>query len=1050
MIEWFARNPVAANLLLIAIVAAGLFTLENKIPLEVFPSFEVDVVTITTAVRGATPLAVEDSITSRIEDAVADLPGIKRITSRSAENVSSVSVEVLDSYDSQILLNDIKLRVDSIAALPGDAERPVITLVDTTSSIISVVASGALSEQQLRQLGETLRAEMVQLPGVAKVEFAGVRNPEITVEVEPDVLRAYNFTLQQIGQAIQAGSIDVSAGNILTRNTDLLIRTDRQAYSTDEFARIPVLSTRDGVTVRLGDIATIRDDFEGTGLRTLMNGRPAVSMDIYPELNASAIEVATVVKKYVVERQQQLSTGIFLDYWLDDSEVVKSRLRTLTNSAIQGGILVVLVLAIFLRPAVAFWVCLGIPVCFIGSFIFMDLLGVTLNIITLFAFIVVLGIVVDDAIVTGENVYRHMQFETDTLTAAINGTKEVAVPVTFGILTTVAAFLPMAFIEGARGAIFAQIPAVVIPILLLSLVESKLILPAHLRHVRLHQGEGHSSLNRLANWQRNVSRKLETSIIRYYQPILARCIQHPYLTLIVALSISSVIVAFALSGWLRFNFFPRVSSEIIVASLDMPAATAYNVTDQYVQHITEQAEKIREKYRDPDTGESLVQHVFSLSGGTSRSTAANFGRIYVQLLRPEQRSTPIQVREVIQEWQTLIGPIPGAERLSFWAELGRSGDPIDIQLTGVDLDVMKQIVESTKQRLGEFAGLYDIKDNLGDGKEEIKIDLAPQGLASGLSLAGLSQQIRHAFYGYESQRIQRGREEVRVVVTLPETARDSIQDLQNLTIQFNQADGQRAQVPLDTIVDLEFEQSPTALNRIDRARTVNISADLDKRTTDVEAVKRELKSYLDQLLTNYPNVSYSLEGEAREQNEMFTSIISGTLFVLCAVYILLAIPFKSYIQPFIVMSIIPLGVVGAILGHIVVFYSLSIISILGLVALIGVVINDSLVLVDYINQQRHKGASVEEAILTAGAARFRPVMLTSLTTFAGLMPLLLESSTQAQFLKPMAISLGFGILFATAITLIIVPVNYQVYSQLSLAADRFKKASRRTAPKPLS
>jgi multidrug efflux pump subunit AcrB len=732
----------------------------------------------------------------------------------------------------------------------------------------------------------------------------------------------------------------------------------------------------------------------------------------------SAIEVADAVKNYITSEQANLPQGFYLSYWDDDSEVVKSRIATLTSNALQGGILVLGLLTLFLRPAIAFWVFIGIPVSFMGAFMAMAAFGVTINVISLFGFILVLGIVVDDAIVTGENVYTHLKTAKSGEEAAIKGTQEVATPVTFGVLTTVAAFLPLGFIEGARGAIFAQIPVVVIPVLLFSLIESKFVLPAHLKYIKLRQQKGEGS--KLEQLQQRFADGFEHAILKYYQPVLGLALRNKLATVSLFMGVFLIILTMITSGWTKFIFFPRIPSETVRVNLTFPAGTPFEVTNKYIIDMSDKARELQRKYQDEETGQSIILNILASTGG--RGGAANSGSVRFEITPAEQRESDIGSRELVKEWRQLIGIVPGAESLTFRAEIGRSSNPIDVQLSGNSISTLQTVAEQIKQRLATYPSVFDIADSMSDGKEELQIELTEQGLALGLNRVDVSRQVRNSFFGVQVQRIQRGRDDVRVMVRLPIDERRSVADLKDILIQTPNG----GRVPLSHVATLVPGQSPSTITRIDRYRTLNVSADVEKTDTNMTVLQADLKAYLDELVQQYPGVSHSLEGEAKEQRESFGSLLWGMIFVFFVIYGLLAIPFKSYLQPLVVMSIIPFGMIGAVIGHWIMGMELTIMSLLGMLALIGVVVNDSLVLVDFINKKRSEGLDLMEAVKTAGVARFRPVMLTSLTTFIGLMPLLFEKATQAQFLIPMAVSLGFGIIFATFITLLLVPVNYML------------------------
>ncbi|KTF14964.1 efflux RND transporter permease subunit [Pseudoalteromonas sp. 10-33] len=1018
MIAWFTRNHVAANLLLISIVLGGLFSLSSKLPLEVFPSFVSDRINISVSLRGSTPEDAEKGVTIRIEEALQDLEGIKQISSRSSEGSSQVSVEVDTGYDERELLADIKSRVDAINTFPADAEKPVIGLIQRKREVIAVTVSSDYNEKETLEYAEQVRDQLLRIPAITQVELSGVRNYELAIEVSQDTLRQYDLTLAQVSSAIANSSSDISAGNLKTEGGDVLIRSKGQAYRKDEFANIVIKNQADGTIIRLSDIATINDDFEETPVRTRFNGKQAAFIDVYRIGPQSAIEVADAVKNYITSEQANLPQGFYLSYWDDDSEVVKSRIATLTSNALQGGILVLGLLTLFLRPAIAFWVFIGIPVSFMGAFMAMAAFGVTINVISLFGFILVLGIVVDDAIVTGENVYTHLKTAKSGEEAAIKGTQEVATPVTFGVLTTVAAFLPLGFIEGARGAIFAQIPVVVIPVLLFSLIESKFVLPAHLKYIKLRQQKGEGS--KLEQLQQRFADGFEHAILKYYQPVLGLALRNKLATVSLFMGVFLIILTMITSGWTKFIFFPRIPSETVRVNLTFPAGTPFEVTNKYIIDMSDKARELQRKYQDEETGQSIILNILASTGG--RGGAANSGSVRFEITPAEQRESDIGSRELVKEWRQLIGIVPGAESLTFRAEIGRSSNPIDVQLSGNSISTLQTVAEQIKQRLATYPSVFDIADSMSDGKEELQIELTEQGLALGLNRVDVSRQVRNSFFGVQVQRIQRGRDDVRVMVRLPIDERRSVADLKDILIQTPNG----GRVPLSHVATLVPGQSPSTITRIDRYRTLNVSADVEKTDTNMTVLQADLKAYLDELVQQYPGVSHSLEGEAKEQRESFGSLLWGMIFVFFVIYGLLAIPFKSYLQPLVVMSIIPFGMIGAVIGHWIMEMELTIMSLLGMLALIGVVVNDSLVLVDFINKKRSEGLDLMEAVKTAGVARFRPVMLTSLTTFIGLMPLLFEKATQAQFLIPMAVSLGFGIIFATFITLLLVPVNYML------------------------
>ena len=1026
MIDWFARNHVAANLLLVSIVIGGLYSLNSWLKLDTFPEIEPDIITVFVPLRGATPEDIELGVAIRIEEAVQDLEGIDQITSRSVEGSTTVNIEVDSDYEPRDLLNDIKNRVDSINTFPADTEKPVVSLVQRTYTVISVVVAGDYSEGEIRSLAEQVRDDLLRIDGVTQLRLDAVRKYEISIEASQDRLREFNLTLADIAQAIQRSSLDVSAGNVRTEGGDVLIRSKGQAYRRAQFEDIVVKTNPDGSIIRVADVATVNDGFEEVLLKTGYNGSFASLIRVYRTGDQDAIDIAGKVKDYIAGRQAALPVGIKLSYWDDNSAFLKARLGTLVNNGIQGSILVIILLAMFLRPAVALWVFIGIPASFLGALLLMPLSGVTINMISLFGFIIVLGIVVDDAIVTGENIYTRLRAGEEPLAASIRGTKQVAVPVTFGILTTIAAFSPLAFVEGRMGDFMGAIPAVVIPCLVFSLVESKLVLPAHMTTVRVRDDP--AALTGFSGFQQRFADGFERFIVEYYRPLLRFSLANRYSVIAAFLGVLALTVALVLSGWAKFIFFPRIESDVATVSLSMPVGTPFQVTDRHMQRITDAAFALQRKYPDGEGGEPVIRNILSTTGsarvarggpGHSTSLGDHYGQVIIEAVPSDERRTDISVLDLMNEWRRDIGAIPGAESLTFRAELINAGDPVHIQLNAQSLETLEAVGEQIKQRLATYPTVFDISDSLSDGKEELQIELTRQGHVLGLTRAAVANQVSQAFRGFEAQRIQRGRDDIRVIVRLPKDERSTTATLDEYLIMA--PDGRR--VPLSHVATLTPGKGPSTILRIDRERTMNITADVDKSRTNMTVLQADLDGYVQELLTGYPGVAWSFEGEAKEQRESFASLQWGMIVILFVIYVLLALPLKSYVQPLIVMSVIPFGVIGAVWGHWLLGRDLTFPSMLGVMALVGVVVNDSLVLVDFINQKKAEGMSVPDAVLNSGVVRFRPVMLTSLTTFFGLLPLLFEKSIQAQFLIPMGISLGFGILFATTITLIMIPVN---------------------------
>ena len=1012
------------------IIIAGLVSATRSIPVETFPAQDADIVTISTSFRGATPSTAEEGITLRIEEAIADIEGILELKSRSSEGSSLVSAEVAEGYNTRDILDDIKVKVDALNTLPQDAEKPTISLSTWNPVVIYIAIQGKVGNKVLRETAENFRLGLLNKSDITNIEIQGIANYQMNIEVSPATLDKYNLTLAQIGNAIRQGATDVSAGNIQTSDGDILVRSDGQAYTTLEFSQIPIISNVEGKPITLGELANIDDGFEEKSLITTFNGEPAVMVEVRRVGDQSALQVAKQTKAHMANFSESLPAGVSINYWDDDSAYLQTRISAVLNSALLGGILVMILLSLFLRPAVAFWVFLGIPVSFMGAFLFMPWANGSFNVVSLFAFIMVIGIVVDDAIVTGENIYRKIREGKDSLEAAITGTQEITVPVTFGILTTVAAFMPLNFLDGTQlEFIGSQMPMVVIPVMLMSLVESKLILPAHMSHIKVR--DPNIELTGFSKIQKNISLGLERFVENQYRPVIERCVANKTITITILLAISSIIVAGTMMGNIKFQFRPSVESDTVRISLIMPESTGFETTDKHIQQIAKHFKTLQDKYTDPKTGQSVIINILATSGSDRRSIKANIGTVRAELQTTEERVIKVSASQISREVRAMIGEIPGAESLSVRAQLFGDGAPINVELASVDPTQIGNVVKNLKLKLKSYPGVLDIKDNYSGGKEEMRLSLKPRAYSLGLRLNDVAQQVRSAVFGFEAQRIQRGRDELRVMIRYPLEYRSSIDDLNRLPIR---VPGSQEEVLLSEIAEVEPFESPSTLYRLNRKSIINVTADVDKDISSVALVTQDLDDYLAQLTKQNAGVSYRFDGEAEDSAKTNARLSLGLMLVLAAVYALLAIPLKSYGQPLIVMSIIPFCVIGAILGHVITFQNLSMLSFFGMLALVGVVVNDSLVLVDYINSRRAHGMEIKQAVLDAAKTRFRPVMLTSLTTFAGLAPILMDGSQQAKWLKPMATSLAFGIIFSAIITLLIVPVNY-------IAARNFKYAS---------
>jgi multidrug efflux pump subunit AcrB len=1025
IITWFANNKVAANLLMIFILIAGLISLIS-IKLEVFPELSPDRITISVIYQGAAPEEVEEGVCVKIEEAVQDLAGIKKIISLASEGTGTVTVEVRPNYDGRKLLEDIKTRVDAISTFPLETEKPVTQEVLIRRQVVNVAVSGETDERTLKQIGEQIRDEINELPEVSQVDLTGTKPYEVSIEVSEEILRNYGLTFDEIARAVKMSSLDLPGGSISTAGGEISLRTKGQAYSGQEFGDIILRSYADGTRLRLSDVVQVVDAFAENDQATRFDGKPSVLVQVFRVGDENALTIADAVKAYIKDRQKTLPEGITLTPWQDDSLVLKDRMSLLMRNARWGFLLVFMMLALFLRLRLAWWVSVGMVISFFGAFWVLPWFGVSINQISLFAFILVLGIVVDDAIIVGENIYSHLQRGEKPLQAAISGAQRVAKPVIFAVLTSIAAFSPLLGVPGMMGDVMKMIPIVIIATLSFSLIESLLILPAHLSNVNIHKSQKQTNgiQRRFKDLQDRFSNFLDIVIHKYYMQTLEIALQWRYTFMAAGIGILIFTLALAAGGALKFTFMTAVEADNVVALLTMPDGTTADETIKVLNKLEDSADKLKATLNTDD--QVVVKHILttiaeqpftkmthSSNAGQNVKNRPNLGEINMQLAPAESRD--ITSEEVAERWREMTGDIAVVEELVFSSSMFSTGDPIDIQLKGIDYDELQQAAIELKSIIATYPGTYDISDSYRSGKREIKLKLKPQAEALGLTLNDLARQVRQAFYGEEVQRIQRGRDEIRVMVRYPKEQRQSLGDLENMRVRLPGGE----EIPFSIAAEIDQGYGFSSISRTDRMRTINITS--SQIIADIQ------KNVMPEISQKYPSVRYSLEGEQAEQKESMAGIMEGFMIALLLIYVLLAIPFSSYLQPFIVMSAIPFGVVGALWGHIFMGLDLSIMSMFGMVALAGVVINDSLVLVDVINRERREGSSLMQAISKAGVARFRPIILTSVTTFAGLTPLLLEQSPQAQMLIPMAVSLAFGVMFGTFITLILVPVIY--YSQ---------------------
>ncbi|MFS6537754.1 efflux RND transporter permease subunit [Idiomarina loihiensis] len=1015
LIAWFARNSVAANLLMIIILVAGalsVFTVRK----QMFPEIELNIISIQVPFPGAAPQEVEQGVIMLIEDAIEDVDGIEEMTSQSREGGGSVTLEVEPDYDVQVVMDEVKMLVDAIPNFPQQIEKPNIYRVRPQRQVIWMSVYGDLDERSRKELAKEVRDELKTVGGITKVDVVGDRDYEISVEISQQDLERYGLTFSQIVDAVRGTSIDVAVGSIKTPNGDILLRANNQAYVGGEFEKIVLLSRADGTRLTLGDIAKVEDGFIEEESYTRFDGKPATFVRVQSVGDQNDLKIAEYVRGYTERKNEELPDGVQVSQWGDSSYYLQGRLDLMLNNMWMGGLLVFLMLSLFLQLRLAFWVMIGIPVCFLGTIALMPLpmFDISINMISLFDFILVLGIVVDDAIVIGESAYTEIEENGKSIDNVIAGAKRVAMPATFGVLTTMVAFIPMLTVEGGMGAIWESIAWVVILCLAFSLVESKLILPAHIANMKYSKQKGEKA-NAFQRFRNKFAGAIKSFVDNYYRPFLKKCLHYRYTTLASFVGLLILMAGLMSGGIVRWVFFPDIPSDFVQANVEMQPGTSETRTIEVLNSVEKSLNEVNSRIKESD-GDGVVRHTNIWMDG---STA---GTVFVELKKGEDRQ--IDGFEIVNQWREAVPELAGVRALNFQGSMsGGSGFDIEFQLVGEDLDELKAAADELKLELADYDGVFDIEDTFGDGKEEILLQTKPLATAMGINLAELATQVRYAFYGAEAQRIQRGDEEIKVMVRYPRDQRESVGNLQDMKLRT--ADG--SEIPFTELADIEFAEGYSTITRIDRQRSVNVRARADKDKVEPFRVVKEVREEkIQRILDKYPSVGFQLQGATQDEAEATGSLAIGGLLAMFAVYALMAIPLKSYSQPLIIMSVIPFGMIGAVIGHWVIGMPVSILSLFGIIALAGVVVNDSLVMVDYVNRAREMGTDLRKAVLDAGCRRFRAITLTSLTTFFGLLPIVLEKSLQAKIVIPMAISLAFGIIFATIITLLLIPCLYLI------------------------
>lgn len=1022
MIAWFARNSIAANLLMAAVLLGGVYCAFFQITLELEPDRAYGGIYISKSYPGSTPKDVQKDILIPIENALESLDGVEQLNADAYRGRARIWVEAKPGVDLRELKEDIESLLKTITTLPAPNE-PFQVRIPSRSDrreVIWVVVTGNLPETELLEAARRVRDDLLNIPGISRVSADGSPQRQLSIELNSSRMEAYDLSFQSVANAIRQFSIDLPAGAIRSSSGSLAVRTRGQAYTREDFAKIPLRSS-DGSRLLLDEVAEITEDFHEEKVASEFNRRTAIRVEVFRTGKESALDIAEKVREYVRNSGERFPEGIVLGIHHDRAISLKSRLETLAGSLLQGAVLVMIVLGIFLRPQLAFWVVAGIPVSFAGGILMMHFFGVSANMMSLFGFIIVVGVVVDDAIVTGENVYSRMQGGLAPLEASIEGTREVTVPVTFGILTTIVAFLPLLFFEGMTGDFSRQIPLVVTPVLLFSLVESKLILPAHLKHLRIREPR-HS----VARLQAKVAGALEKFVREIYFPCLQKVIAYRFAAIAFFIASALLLAGYFAGGRLGYVSIPSVDRPELVASLDLPEHVQIDTTRKYLDRMSDAVEAMRGEFVDQKTGESYIGNHWRLIGTSSARKPYNpsDGVIYLGLTPPGLRSEPGPDNDtIIRRWRELIGELPGNTALRIRTQKTRGddgereSDPLQLELRGPDSETKRQVSRQIADVFRSYEGIESAWAHNRDQQNELELTLKPRAADLGVTQQTLARQVRQAFYGEEAQRILRGHDEYRIMVRLPKTQRESLHTLEQLRIRTPAG----AEVPLFTVANVNFVKAPSFIERNDKAEITRVGAEPASKKVDVLRIARSAEPRIREILRDHEELSFKYTGFVAEAEEANKRFLIGAAALMFALYALLAIPFQSVLQPIYILSVVPFGVIGAMLGHILLGITPSDLSLFGILAMAGVVVNDSLVMVDDVNKRVRRGVPLFQAVTASGCRRFRPIFLTSVTTFVGLVPLIFDNSLQAQFLIPMAVSLAFGVLFATGITLFLIP-----------------------------
>lgn len=1041
LIAWMASHPVAANLLMALIIVAGISS-ALTIKQEVFPEITFDAIEIRMIYSGASPDEIEESIVQRIEEQIQGIDGIDRVTSIAAEGVGVVRIELARGVTAKDKLDEFKSAIDRITVFPEQAERPVTRELANRQRVVELAIYGDVAEATLREQAQRIKNDLSALPNISLAEVSKVRDYELSIDVPNDVLRAYGLTLQDIAAIVRRSSLDLPGGDIKTGSESILLRTKGRNYSRQDFEDIVVVSQSTGANVRLGDIANIRDGFRDEDLIMRYNGQPAAFVRVFRVGEEKVLDVVSAVEDYVENTLRgELPAGIGATVWRNDATEFNNRLNLLVKNGTIGIILVMLSLSLFLDLALAFWVSAGIAVAFVGTFAVMAAIGLSINMMSLFGFILAIGIVVDDAIVMGEKIYDEMQKGGDPLAAAIRGAQRVAMPVTLAVATTMVAFLPLLFAPGTIGKFLFQIPAIVIIVLAISVIEALFIMPHHLSKLKPNRPARNPISRFFARLRGGVDHSLFRFVNGPLESALRFSVAHYMVVIAGALGVFIITIGLISAGYVKFSFFPQVEGRYVTAKLELAKGTPAQSTLAYATELERLARQAGSELTEGNgdiVQTTLITVGVQEASGPGAGAAlglveSNIASVIIEMIDPEERT--VTGKQLENRWRELAAELPPARKLSYASNVINLGSPVQVQLSARTSDGLANAVQSLRQELERIDGVFDIRDDREPGKREVQFTLKPDARTLGLTVESLSQQVRAAFFGAEAVRIQRGRDEVRVYVRLPISERNALGDLGQYRVRTPAG----SFVPIEQIADISLGFGAPTIVREDGRRRNTVFAEIDlSRVTGQQVNARLIDQFLPALEEQIVGLNYAMGGEQREQSQTLPSLARNFLLAVFAMFALLALAFRSYAQPFIVIVSIPFGLVGATIGHLALDLSFGLTSIFGIVGLSGIIVNGALVLVDFINEQRARGLAPEEAIVSAAKSRFRPVFLTALTTFLGIFPLIIERSIQAQFLIPLAVSIAVGVLLGTVLLMLLTPAMVMLESDLRQAWRRLR------------